>query len=170
MARRSGLIVAIAAMALLATSEGAWACRCMNRLMNCCGCRSSCCWVPVCSSCCEPVGCCDSCSQVAPAAASPAAAPTENKAAPSPPAPPAPVLPSIAPQASQVKPEIMRDVKPEVAAPEPKPLAAPIAPSLPPIAAPKDVELPAEPRSVAKPQLPPRFRRRSRPPQTNCRC
>ncbi len=153
MTRRSTLIVALATMALLATSEAARACRCMNRLMNSCGCRSACCWAPTCQPCCEPVGCCDPCSQVAPAAASPAAAPTENKAAP--PAPAAPVLPLVAPQASQVKPEIMRDVKPEVAAPEPKPIPAPIAPRLPPIAAPKEVETPAEPRSVAKPELPP---------------
>jgi hypothetical protein len=158
MARRSGLIVAIAAMAFLATSEAARACRCMNRLMNGCGCRSACRWASTCQSCCEPVGCCDPCTQVAPAAASPAAAPTENKAAP--PAPPAPVLPRPAsgypaPQASQVKPEVMRDVKPELAAPEPKPAAEPVSPKPPAIAAPKDVETPAEPRAVAKPELPP---------------
>ena len=48
-------------------------------------------------------------------------------------------------------PEIMRDVKPEAAATAP----LPIAPKPPVIAAPKDVETPAEPRAVAKPELPP---------------
>ncbi len=153
MARRSGLIIAIASVALLATSEGAWACRCMNRLMNSCGCRCSGCWVSSCQPCCEAAACCDPCGQVAPAAASPAVAPAENKAAPA--APPMPAPPLIAPQASQAQPDVMRDLKPLPAAPAPKPITEPAAPSLPPIAAPKEVEIPAEPRSVAKPEMPP---------------
>lgn len=159
MARRLGLIVTLAALALLATSEGALACRCMNRLMNSCGCRSSCCWTPTCQSCCEPVGCCDPCGQPAAAAAvSPATAPTESKAAPFFPLPAAPEVPHVAPQPQQEKPAVMRDVKPETAvAPkvEPKPVGPPLAPTPPAIAAPKEVETPAEPRSVAKPELPP---------------
>ena len=45
MARRLGIILATTVVALLVMTDGAWACRCMNRLINRCGHRRVCCCI-----------------------------------------------------------------------------------------------------------------------------
>jgi hypothetical protein len=61
MARRLGIILATMVLALLVMTDGAWACRCMNRLINRCGHRRACRCVCMQSNCCQPAtapGCC----------------------------------------------------------------------------------------------------------------
>ncbi len=151
--RRLGLILAATATALLADNEGAFACRCMNRLMcgrGCCNayCDTSCggCYEATCSSSCQPEGGCNSCGQAAPAATSTA-----------PPPPASSPSPAVAPVQPQAKPDAPPAPTPPPAVEpksEPKPVANPPELKPPVLAAPKDIETPAEPRAAAKPAEP----------------
>jgi len=158
MARRFGFILATAVVALLVMTDGAWACRCMNRLINRCGHRRVCC-AYVQPICCQPVtlpGCCQ------PVAGEPSvttdSVKVEANKVPStdiPILPPAPQV--ISPSETQVSGppalktrEVPLPVKPE-AKPEAKPelKLEPAPPKLVP------VEVPAEPRVPAKPEISP---------------
>ena len=84
MTRRLGIILATTLVALLVMTDGAWACRCMNRLMNCCGNRRACCCIliqPCCQTvampaCCQPAG-----GEMKAAEGAPNPAPIANKPA-----------------------------------------------------------------------------------------
>jgi hypothetical protein len=156
MARRLQVMGAIAVMAFLAMTEGAWACRCMNRLMNSCGCRSDYCVVWTGSSCCEPAACCDPCGQPAATVITPPANATFVPGAA--PAAPPPAPPALVPRPAEAKPAVTRDLKPETVPevkPEIKPEVKPPVPTPPAVVAPKEVETPAEPKAPVKPEIKP---------------
>ncbi len=140
MSRRLGVILATMLVALLVMSDGAWACRCMNRLINRCGHRRVCCGLCVHLNCCQPV---------APACCQPACGETKSAEVAKPvlPAASAPAVPPPAPQVS-APPVLPKPETPPVLKAEPMPEV-----KLPEKAVP--VEVPAEPRVPAKPDITP---------------
>ena len=135
MARRLGIVLTTTVVALLVMTDGAWACRCMNRLINRCGHhRVYCCGYvqPICCQpvCCQPVYCQPACCQ--PACCQPAVG--EIK--------PAPDAATVAPSTTNPGP-----------APELAPPPAPKPEVKPPVAGP--AEVPAEQRVAPKPEVKP---------------
>jgi hypothetical protein len=146
MTRRLGIMLATAVMAVLAMSDGALACRCMNRLMNRCGCRRVCCYVCVPSNCCQAVV--PACCQAVSTDLKPADGAVKVDAQIVPPvASPSSVTPAPAPSPLVEKPSL-----PPVLAPDPK-----LEPRLevPPPSKPAPLEVPAESRIAPKPEIAP---------------
>ncbi len=85
MTRRLGIILATTLVALLVMTDGAWACRCMNRLINRCGYRRACCCILLQPNCCQAIavpGCCQpAAGEMKAAEGAPKAAPIANKPA-----------------------------------------------------------------------------------------
>jgi hypothetical protein len=153
MARRLGIILATTLVALLVMTDGAWACRCMNRLINGCGYRRACCRILLQPICCQTAalpGCCQpAATEMKPAEGSPkAASPVTND----PSMPPAPAADAKKPETpAEPKKEKPAEPKPEPKL-DPKPDPAP-KPEPPAKAGP--VEVPAEQRVTPKPDLVP---------------
>jgi len=149
MARRLGIILGTTVLALLVMTDGAWACRCMNRLINRCGHRRVCCCVCVQPVCCQSIALPTCCQPVAgELKATEGAAKIEANVVPStnvPVLPPAP-QPTSPPEVKTPDISAMPqpDIKPESKA-EVKPVPQP------PILVP--VEVPAESRVPAKPDV-----------------
>jgi hypothetical protein len=150
MTRRIGIILATTCVTFLLMSDGALACRCMNRLINRCGhrrvscqavsrsycCRPYCCQPVASPSCCQPAG-----REVKPVEAAKPVQVESNPIIPAVPKPEAPV-PSK-PQAAAPMPETPPALPPATP-PEKKPEPTPPPKTLP-------SETPAERRVPAKP-------------------
>ena len=147
----SGIILATTVVALLVMTDGAWACRCMNRLINRCGHRRACCCICVQPTCCQPAAM-PACCQPAAGEMKPGegAVKVEAKVVP------AGTNPDVMPPVPEVKspcvlkpkpatrPEVKPEIKPEVK-PEIKPGVKPL-------------EVPAEPPCLRSRTSPPRNR------------
>ena len=140
MARRLGIILTTTVVALLVMSDGAWACRYMNRLINRCGHRRVCCCITLQPSCCQPATL-PACCQPATGEMKPAEGAVKVEVKVVPPAinPPSPPVPEVTAPPAPKKPETPAEVKPEIK-PEPKTEIQP--PKIGP------VEVPAEPRAI----------------------
>ena len=158
MSRRLGIILATTVVALLVMTDGAWACRCMNRLVNRCGHRRACCCIHVQPSCCQPVCCLPSCCQpvVAPACCQPAgsaviSAPAEAKTVvPSPSTPGGPSLGADSKAPAETKKPIKPDANPVTTPAAPLPATNPPPPNVGPIE-----KEGAEHRVTPKPEIKP---------------
>ncbi len=120
MARRLGIIVSTVVIASLVATDGAWACCCMNRLFNSCGCYGSSCGAWQYSPCCEPAACCDPCTGGVGVTNSAGCAVTGSTSA----APAQPPAAGSAQMPPQTAPEALRDLKLNFSLepkPEPKP-------------------------------------------------
>jgi hypothetical protein len=140
MARRLGIILATTVVALLVMTDGAWACRCMNRLINRCGHRRACCRVCVQPSCCQPT----CCQAVTPACCQPASGEMKAAAGAANVVSPSANNPAAGGTAVEKKPEIKPEEKPAL---PPPPKTEPMPPAGP-------VEKPAEIRVAPKPDAP----------------
>jgi hypothetical protein len=137
MARRLGIILATTVVALLVMTDGAWACRCMNRLINRCGCRRACCCVLVQPICCQTVAmpaCCQGGEMKPVEGAGTTVAPSADK-------PPVPAVPAVPAPESAVPKKSDTPTEPKV---EP-------APEVKPPAKVEPAEVPAEKRLPSKP-------------------
>ena len=147
MARRLGIILATTVVALLVMTDGAWACRCMNRLINRCGHRRACCCICVQPTCCQPAAM-PACCQPAAGEMKPGegAVKVEAKVVPAGTNPDVmPPVPEVKSPLSEPKPATPPEMKPEIK-PEVKPEIKPEV---------KPLEVPAEPRVPAKPDIAP---------------
>ncbi len=180
MARRLGIILATMVVALLVMTDGAWACRCMNRLINRCGHRRACCQPmccqPVCCqpACCQPVAmpaCCQPVvSEMQPAqGAATIVSPSESNPAGASQGPDLGAVPAgkILELPPNRQPEAKPEPKPEPKpAPPPSPKAEPVeSPAEPRVLKPIEVVKPVEPAKVPEPSKVPEKPAEVKPPE-----